>query len=506
MTFKLPTYEQLHDLVDELGFDWTEQEVSELQSFLGPFADAYNLVGGLADDLPPVKYPRVPGYRPEGEENPHNAWQIKTTIEGASRGKLKGKRLAIKDTVCVAGVPLSNGSSILEGYVPEIDATIVTRLLDAGATIVGKTSCEYFSFSGGGATTASGPVQSPRNPGHGPGGSSTGSAAVIVTGEADIAIGGDQAGSIRIPASYSGIVGLKPTFGLVPYTGIMGLEFSIDHTGPMTATVADNALALEVLAGPDGYDARQRDVKVKRYREALGKGAGAMKIGVVREGFGQEDSEEDVDAFVRAAARRFSDLGATVEEVSISWHMNGLPIWGALVLEGTVDTMMHGNGFGHGPEGVYLPSMIKAMSLCRERANELPYTVATAQILGTYAARNYGGHYYAKAQNLRRRLRADYDRALGDYDLLLMPTTRMKATKLPEPGAGYLEVMKHSWEMITNTCPFDVTGHPSISIPCGLSEKKPVGLMLTTRHWNENVLYQAAEAFEGLGDWQAFGA
>jgi amidase len=505
MRFKQPSQDQLRDIAEDFGIHWSDQVFAEMEAFLAPFAEAYTLVGRLDDGLPQAKYPRTAGYRPEGEENPHNAWHRKVTIEGASRGKLKGKRLAIKDTVSVAGVPLSNGSSILDGYIPEIDATIVTRLLDAGGTILGKSSCEYFSYSGGGWTTATGPVDSPRNPGHTPGGSSTGSAALIVAGEVDIAIGGDQAGSIRIPASCSGIVGIKPTHGLVPYTGIMGIEATIDHTGPMTEGAADNALALEVLAGPDGLDPRQRDVKVRRYTKALGEDVAGLKVGVVQEGFGHEDSEPEVDAFVRAGAERMKGLGMAVEDVSIPWHDIGLPIWGAIALEGTLDTF-RGNGFGKGAEGLYLPSMMRAMSHWRTRADELPYTIATGLIMGAYAERTSQGHYYAKAQNQRRRLRAAYDAALADHDLLVMPTTRMKTTKIPAPDAGYLEVMKHSWEMITNTCPFDVSGHPAISVPCGLSDGKPVGMMLVARHWDEPMLYRAGHAFEASGDWQQWGA
>src|SRR6267154_359186 len=176
--------------------------------FVGNVA-AYSLLESLPDNLPSVKYPRTPGYRPEGEENKYNLWSYKSEIKGAPEGKLKGKRVALKDNVCVAGVPMMNGASTLEGYMPDVDATVVTRVLDAGATVVGKVHCEYFCFSGGSHTSSPGPVHNPRKYGYSAGGSSSGSAAIIVTGEADMAIGGDQGGSIRMPASYCGIVGLK---------------------------------------------------------------------------------------------------------------------------------------------------------------------------------------------------------------------------------------------------------------------------------------------------------
>src|SRR6202045_1361041 len=258
---------------------------------------AYHAVEAMADPMPPVKYPRTPGHRPEGAANKYNAWYYKSEVQGAPSGKLKGKKVALKDNICLAGVPMMNGASTMEGYVPDIDATVATRILDAGGTIVGKTVCEYFCFSGGSHTSASGPVHNPHRKGYSAGGSSSGSAAVVAAGEVPMALGGDQGGSIRIPASFCGIYGLKPTHGLVPYTGIMPIELTLDHTGPMTATVEDNALLLEVLAGPDGLDPRQYGgAVVKPYREALGGGAEGLRIAVVEEGFGHSQSMPQVAA------------------------------------------------------------------------------------------------------------------------------------------------------------------------------------------------------------------
>src|SRR5499427_3820069 len=162
---------------------------------------AYDAVDAMPDYVPAVKYPRTPGYRPEGEENKYNAWYVKTEIKGAPGGKLAGKRVALKDNVSLAGVPMMNGASTLEGYTPDVDATIVTRMLDAGATIVGKVHCECFCFSGGSHTGAYGAVHNPLKRGYSAGGSSSGSAAVVANRELDMAIGGDQGGSIRMPSS-----------------------------------------------------------------------------------------------------------------------------------------------------------------------------------------------------------------------------------------------------------------------------------------------------------------
>src|SRR3984885_2714602 len=290
MAVRRPTLEQLRSVAEDLGMHMGDEELKSYDTLMQANYAAYDAVDAMPDYVPAVKYPRTPGYRPEDEENKYNAWYVKTTIKGAPGGKLAGKTIAIKDNVCVAGVPMMNGASTLEGYTPDVDATVVSRMLDAGATVVGKVRCEYFCFSGGSHTSSPGPVHNPRKYGYSAGGSSSGSAAIIVTGEADMAIGGDQGGSIRMPASYCGIVGMKPTWGLVPYTGIMPIELTLDHTGPMTASVADNAQLLEVLAGPDGLDPRQYGAVAKSYREALGKGAGGLRTAVVEEGFGHSQS------------------------------------------------------------------------------------------------------------------------------------------------------------------------------------------------------------------------
>src|SRR5437867_3032442 len=200
------------------------------------------------------------------------------------------------------------------------DTDVACFLETMGGTIVGKVRCEYFCCSGGSHTSAAGPVQNPRRPGYSAGGSSSGSAAVVAAGEVDMAIGGDQGGSIRIPAAYCGVYGLKPTHGLVPYTRILPIDTTLDHTGPMTAPVADNALLLEVLAGPDGLDPRQVDVNTAAYTNALTGDARGMRIAVVKEGFGHANSEADVDALVRKGAATFKQLGARVDEVSIRLH------------------------------------------------------------------------------------------------------------------------------------------------------------------------------------------
>jgi amidase len=337
--------------------------------------------------------------------------------------------------------------------------------------------------------------------GYSAGGSSSGSAVVVATGEADMAIGGDQGGSIRIPSSFSGIYGMKGTYGLVPYTGVMPIELTIDHTGPMTRNVRDNALLLEVLAGADGLDPRQGAPKVAKYTEALDGGVRGLRIGIVKEGFGLPSSEPDVDAKVKAGADLFRKLGATVDEISVPMHLVAPAIWLPIAAEGATEFMMKGNGMGTNWRGLYNTTLLDAHSAWHHRADELSDSLKITMLLGQYFTKHYRGHFYAKAQNLNRKLRAAYDAALSNYDLLLMPTLPMKATPIPPPDAPRDLYIQRAFEMVPNTAPFNASGHPAMSIPCGMSDGLPIGLMLIGKYYDESAIYRAAAAFESAGDW-----
>ncbi|MBI3530092.1 MAG: amidase [Betaproteobacteria bacterium] len=501
---KRPTHDQMKEIVSSLHMSMSDPEIAEYLEVMEGSMQAYDRLQELPDNLPPVRYPRTPGYRPGAAENPLNAWAVKSEVRGAAYGPLAGKRVVLKDNVCLAGVPMMNGASTLEGYVPDVDATIVTRILDAGGIIVGKSHCEYFCLSGGSHTSALGPVHNPYKHGYAAGGSSSGSGALVGSGEVEMAIGGDQGGSIRMPSCWCGCYGMKPTHGLVPYTGVMPIEATIDHTGPITATVADNALLLEVIAGTDGLDPRQYDVRVDKYTAALGRGVAGMRIAVVSEGFGHAASEPDVDQKVRQGAERLRALGATVDELSIPMHLDGPAIWTAIALEGLQMQMMHGNGMGFNWKGMYTTSLLDAHANWRARANELSRTLKISMLVGEYFVRHYRGHFYAKAQNLSRLLRQAYDDTLNRYDLLLMPTLPMKATPIPDQNAPLALYCQRGFEMLPNTCPFDVTGHPAMSVPCGMSHGLPIGLMLIGKQYGESTIYRAASAFEQLGDWRGF--
>ena len=502
MTIKRPVPSQMRAMADRFGMHLSDAELDEFREIMEPYIQAYDRIDAVPDNLPEVRYPRSPGYRPPPAENPLNAWYYRTDVRGAADGPLRGKRIVLKDTVCLAGVPMMNGSSIMEGYVPEIDATIVTRILDAGGTIVGKAHCENFCLSGGSHTSAAGPVHNPWKRGYMAGGSSSGSAALVAAGEVDMAIGGDQGGSIRIPASNCGVYGMKPTHGLVPYTGVMPIEQTIDHVGPITASVADNALFLEVLAGEDGLDPRQYAPEAHRYTEALGRGCAGLRIGVLKEGFHRPESEPDVDRKVLDAAERFRGLGARVQDVSVEEHGFAADLWTAIAVEGLQDGMMHGNNFGTNHRGLFLPSMIDRVATWRHRADELSHSLKVCMFLGEYFQENYRGRYYGKAQNLMRGVTRRYLDALREVDLLLMPTLPMKAQPIPPPDCSIALYVQRAFEMVGNTAAFSVSGLPAMSIPCGLAEGLPIGMMLVGPSYGEMAIYQAAHAFEQSADWR----
>lgn len=501
MTVKRPTLSQMRDMANRFGMNLTDEDLREYSEIMEPYIQAYDRLDVTPDNLPPVRYPRSPGHFPDFSENPLNAWYVKTEIRGAPDGPLRGKSIALKDTVCLAGVPMMNGSSIMEGYTPEIDATIVTRMLDAGATITGKAHCENFCLSGGSHTNAKGPIQNPWKHGFMAGGSSGGSAALVAAGEVDMAIAGDQGGSIRIPSSNCGVYGMKPTHGLVPYTGVMPIEQTIDHVGPVTNNVADNALLLEVLAGEDGLDPRQYCPKTYRYTEALGRGAQGLRIAVLKEGIHRPESEDDVDQKVLAAADRFRELGARVEEISIPEHHLAVDCWTAITVEGLQDHMMQGNSGGTNYRGLFLPSMMDHMAQWRNRADELTHSLKVCMFLGEFFQEQYRGRFYGKAQNLMRKVNQTYSDVLRQYDLLLMPTVPMKPQPIPPADCSISLYVQRAFEMIGNTAPFN-GGLPAMSVPCGLAEGLPIGMMLVGAKFGELKIYQAAHAFEQSGDWR----
>jgi amidase len=498
MPVRKPSIEDLRHAATVFHLALSPEDLVSFRGLTDGVIASYRRLDELTEPRPAVKYPRTAGYRPSPEENPLNAWYWKCSIKGAPSGKLAGKKVAIKDNICVAGIPMMNGTAVLEGYIPDIDATVVTRILDAGGEIAGKAVCESLCFSGGSHTSDPMPVHNPHKRGYTAGGSSSGSGALVAAGEVDMAMGGDQGGSIRIPASWCGIAGHKPTYGLVPYTGVFPIELTLDHTGPMARTVAEVAALLEAIAGPDGLDPRQRDVRTDTYTDAVKGSVNGLRLAIVKEGFGWEGaSEKDVDQMVQDAAHKFERMGAKVSTISLPMHRDGIHIWNAIAVEGATMLMVRGNSMGTNWKGHYTTGLLDVYARgWQSRANDLSETTKLVVLLGQYMQDNYHGRYYAKAQNLARTLRAAYDAALKEADVLVMPTLPMKATPIPAPTASREEYVMRALEMIPNTCPFDVTGHPALTVPCGTSGGLPVGMMLIGRHWEDGTVLRAGHAFE----------
>ena len=499
MTVRLPALGELRRIAADFRLDLADTELEVFRGLMEGVFESYARIDELVEPGLAVKYPRSMGNRPSADDNPWNAWYWRCSIDGAPTGKLAGKRIAVKDNVCVAGVPMMNGSSVLEGYVPEIDATIVTRILDSGGEIIGKAVCEHLCFSGASHTSDTGPVRNPADPSRSAGGSSSGSAALLAGGAADLAIGGDQGGSIRIPAAWCGVVGHKPTYGLVPYTGVFPIEMTLDHVGPMATTVADAALLLEAIAGADGLDPRQPgDVPTDAYTAALTGDIRDIRVGILKEGFAWPGvSEPEIDAQVWNAAESLTGLAGDVAEVSIPMHRDGIHLWNAIAIEGATTLMITGNGMGTNWKGHYTTSLLDFFGRSRiTRANEFSLTVKMTALVGQYMQDSYQGRYYARAQNLARSLGDAYDAALLDVDVLLMPTVPMKATQIPPQDAGVVESMSRTLEMVPNTCPFDVTGHPALTVPCGHIDGLPLGMMIVGRPWDDATVLRVGDAYE----------
>jgi amidase len=495
MAIRRPSIDELHALAHENHFSISATEMHSFQSLFERILENYDVL-----DISPLgprqtTDGRNPGYRPPPEENFCNAFVRRCKVRSATHGKLQGKRVGIKDSVSVAGLPMTAGSAVIE-HLPVEDATVVRRILDAAGEIVGILNMDNLAFSGAGDTSAYGPTFNPHDRTRLAGGSSGGSAAALLSGDVDLTIGCDQAGSIRIPAAWCGVVGLKPTFSLVPYTGILGFDRSFDHVGPMGRTAADVALLLEVIGGSDGLDPRQRSIPPRSYARGVGRpDLAGIRIGVLTEGFATAGSEADVDECVMEAVERMAQLGATVSKVSCPDHLSAGPIVWGVFAEGVTATFQS-NGQGHHWSGRYDPDLSIAVGTgIRSRSDHMPLQCKFNLLLGSFMGSAYHGRFYAKAQTLRLGLRKAYDELLSQIDVLVMPTTPMKAHRY-EPAQTAESMVLAGWNMVANTAPFNMTGHPALSVPCGARNGLPVGMMLVGRHFDDASLLAVAERYE----------
>ncbi len=493
-----PEREDVEKLGAELYFHLSEEEIADYQKLLTGVMESYETVSEYRTESP-LNSPsnRDSGTRVVGKD-PYNAWVTRCTVSESDTGRLAGWEIAIKDNIAVGGIEMTCGSDVVSGYVPKEDATLVSRLLSEGATIVGKTNLDDMAFSGNGHTSTFGPMLNPHDDEYLAGGSSGGSAISVAIGEVDAAIGGDQGGSIRAPASWSGVVGHKPTHGLVPYTGCIGIDNTIDHAGPLAGDVETAAEILTVIAGRDRYDPRQpENVPTEDYTSALSGSVENLSIAAVEEGFNGPERSSEVNDRVWSALERLEDRGATVEQVSVPIHSDAADIYTVSLVEGFF-AAIQGEGLGHNWKGWYNTDWSCEFGKRRRKnGDSFPPTVKLVLLAGAYASTNVDSQHYAKAMNLRSDLADTYDELLEEYDLIAMPTTPMTAHRW-KPEQTRVEYIGDAWTNLANTSAFNMTGHPSISVPIEPVGELPVGLMLTGRPFEDATVLNGAHAVENI--------
>lgn len=495
-----PGRERIRTLAELEHLRPNEQELADYERLIDKALVMFDTLDTLPQPEIPLRYPDRPaGRRPRAGEDPCNAFITCCDIKGAPDGKLKGLKVGLKDNIRVAGIPMTNGSSLMSGFVPSSDAVVVERLLDAGASITGKLNMDDFGFAGTSETSAYGLIRNPRNPDHSAGGSSGGCGAAVVTGDVDIAIAVDQGGSGRIPASWCGAVALKPTHGLVPSHGITYLDHTIDFVTPITRSVAALALVMEVIAGDDPRDPQwvRGPLHPEPYTEALGRLVKGLRVGILAESLDIPTLEPDVKTAFQAAVATIEGLGAIVEPVSFPLWTHGQAIWNGFAAH-SISVMIELNHEGYGRLGLCDVAWQQAFADARRaRGDAFPPYMKMLMILGAYLRRDHGSVYFGKATNLRFKMRQDFDRLFDRFDVILTPTIPMKAFRLLTSQPGIEELGQRAAGMCQNTYPLNVTGNPALTLPCGLGEGGlPIGLQIIARHFQDATAIRLAHAFE----------
>lgn len=521
------TEEEVVALGKKLGIkEHTDAELKEYKTLLAVFHDACEELMGMDDYLPEVdleRFPRENVKFPDASENKLNAWAYQVDIEDKQKKGLllEGSKVAVKDCVAIAGVPMLLGTDFIQNYVPTVDATVITRLLEAGAKVRGKAVCENLCHSATSHSAGTGPVQNPLAYGYSTGGSSSGSGALVMdeNEDIDITIGADQGGSVRIPAGWCGAVGMKPTFGLIPFTGCASNEATNDHLGVLTKDVLTNAKGLQAIAGSDGIDDRSFGAKPQDYYDELlklenPKSLKGMKIAVLKEGFDNPAVEQRIKDSCMASIKLMEKLGAQVDEVSIPLHSKGALIWTGVSKVGGYLTKM---GAGIGRRGVALNDLNQKFFDAhgdQERWDKLYPSSKNIYYNGIYGFENYPG-LYGKCMNLSRKLKDSYNDVLSEYDLIAMPCLPYVARShaVIGPNATPLELLGKQVGLSSNTSPFDQSGHPAIALPVGMlpieegplansGTKLPVSLQLVANWFDELSIYKACYAFEQSYNWK----
>ena len=412
-----------------------------------------------------------------------------------NQGALLGIPVAIKDVLCLAGVPTTCGSRILESFVPPYDATVVARLRQAGVVFLGKTNTDEFAM--GSSTENSGffTTHNPWDLTRVPGGSSGGSAAAVCADETLGALGTDTGGSVRQPAALCGVVGIRPTYGLVSRYGLVAFASSLDQAGALGKDVMDCALLLNVIAGHDPRDSTSMDVPVPDYRKSLGQGIKGLRVGVPREYFGA-GTQPGVEAAVRQAIRVLEGLGAVVGEASLPHTEYALPVYYLIAPAEASANLARYDGVKYGHSATQAPDIWEAYR--RTRQEGFGAEVKRRIMLGTYAlSAGYYDAYYRKAQKVRTLIRQDFDQAFQRFDVLLGPTSPTVAFKIGERTADPLQMYLADVFTLSQA----LAGICALSLPCGLADGLPVGLQISGPAFGEETALRVAYAYEQATDW-----
>jgi aspartyl-tRNA(Asn)/glutamyl-tRNA(Gln) amidotransferase subunit A len=418
---------------------------------------------------------------------------------GAQLGPLAGVPIALKDNLCVRGMRTTASSKILDQFVPPYDATVVQRLEAAGAVIVGKTNCDEFAMGSSNENSAYGPVRNPWADDRTPGGSSGGSAVAVATDCVPISLGSDTGGSIRQPASFCSVVGLKPTYGRVSRYGLLAFASSLDQIGPFSRTVADAALALSVLAGVDPADSTSAAVDVADYSAALTGTVAGLRIGVPR-AFVAEGVDESVRRAFQQALDTLRDAGATLIDIELPHAAAAIPVYYLVATAEASSNLARYDGVKYGYRAAAgMDEGLRAM-YSRTRDEGFGPEVKRRIMLGTYVlSAGYYDAYYLKAQQVRTLLRRDYEHAFEQVDVVAMPTSPTPPFKLGEKSTDPLQM--YLTDVFTVSA--NLAGLPGISIPCGFADGLPIGLQLIGRMFEEATILRAADAYERLTSWHA---
>jgi aspartyl-tRNA(Asn)/glutamyl-tRNA(Gln) amidotransferase subunit A len=414
-----------------------------------------------------------------------NAFVTRETVEGAGEGPLAGQTVAVKDNISTAGVATTCGSAMLADYVPPYDATVVERLHEAGATIVGKTNMDEFGMGTTTETSQFGPTRNPVDPEHVPGGSSGGSAAAVAAGEADLALGSDTGGSIRCPAAFCGVVGIKPTYGLVSRYGLVAYANSLEQIGPIAPTVAEAAELLEVIAGPDERDATTREEGADlSLADAAGDGVEGLTVGVPME-LVEGATDGVVDCF-EEGLDELRAAGASVEEVSLPAAEYAVAAYYVIAMSEASSNLARYDGVRYGVSGGFEGDWNEAFSTAREAG--FGDEVKRRILLGTYAlSAGYQEQYYEQAQAARALVERDFDAAFESVDVLASPTMPVPPFEL---GEGLDDPLR-MYLADANTVPVNLANLPAISVPAGRTDGLPVGLQLVGPAFDERTLVRA---------------